>query len=286
MSRALPPRPLSPPSPDWPRAPPRPPGRLRKSGTESPLGPGVRCTLERLFRRCFFLVLAPVACRRPPRPALAERRRRLLLPKPCSGVYFGGAFSRFSPPGLAGAPPRPAPAERRRRFPLPKPASGVYFGGAFSWFVLPWLTGAPPPAPPDHHCAGFLRTGAPEPACRTQTGRPGSRMCRDFAVRRGKSGMPPAKRTTWPPSGPIKHSRIGARDCDSSIASAFSRPGTSNPRECCRFRKLHLRICRKSPPRPRAGASNPRECCEFEKRHLRICRKLPSRPPSGASIPR
>ena len=111
-------------------------------------------------------------------------------------------------------------------------------------------------------------------------------MCRDFAVRRGKNGLPPAERTTWPPSGPIKHGRIGARDCDSSIVSAFSRPGTSNPRECCRFRKRHLRICRKWPPRPRAGASNPRECCEFEKRHLRICRKLPSRPPSVTSIPR
>ena len=143
-----------------------------------------------------------------------------------------------------------------------------------------------PAVPPDHRCAGFLRSGAPEPACRTQTGRPGSRMCHVFAVRRGKNGLPPAKRTTPTPSGPIKHGRTGARDCDSSIASAFSRPGTSNPPECRRFRKLHLRICRKSPARPRAGASNPRECCEFEKRHLRMCRKLPSRPPSGGSIPR
>ena len=72
-----------------------------------------------------------------------------------------------------GAGPRgagPAPAEGRRRFPPRKPGSGVYFGGAFSWFVLPWLPGAPPPAPPDRHCPGFLRSGAPEPACRTQTG--------------------------------------------------------------------------------------------------------------------
>ena len=121
----------------------------------------------------------------------------------------------------------------------------------------------PPPAPPDRHCAGVLRSGAPGPACRTQTGRPGSRMCRDFAVRRGKNGAPPAKRTTWPPSGPIKHGRTGARDCDSSIVSAFSRPGASNPRECRRFRKLHLRICRKSPPRPRVGASDHRECYQF-----------------------
>ena len=87
------------------------------------------------------------------------------------------------------------------------------------------------PAPPDRHCPGFLRSGAPGPACRTQTGRPGSRMCRDFAVRRGKNGVPPAKRTTCPPSGPRKHGRTGARDCDSSIVSAFSRPGASNPRE-------------------------------------------------------
>ena len=98
--------------------------------------------------------------------------------------------------------------------------------------------------------------------------------------------MPPANRTTPTPSGPIKHGRIGARDCDSSIVSAFSRSEASNPRGCCRLRKRHLRICRKSPPRPRARASNPRECCEFEKRHLRICRKLPSRPPSVTSIPR
>ena len=98
--------------------------------------------------------------------------------------------------------------------------------------------------------------------------------------------MPPANRTTWSPSGPIKHGRIGARDCDSSIVFAFSRSGASNPRERRQFRKRHLRICRKSPARPRAGASNPRECCEFEKRHLRICRKLPSRPPSVTSIPR
>ena len=106
------------------------------------------------------------------------------------------------------------------------------------------------------------------------------------AVRRGKNGVPPANRTTWSPSGPIKHGSVGARDCDSSVASAFSRSEASNPRECCRFRKRHLRMCRKSPPRPRAGASNPRECCESEKRHLRICRKLPSRPPSVTSIPR
>ena len=149
---------------------------------------------------------------------------------------------------------------------------------------------APAPPPPRRLRTtigpGLLRSGAPGPACRTQTGRPGSRMCRDFAVRRGKNGVPPAKRTTWPPSGPIKHGRTGARDCDSSIVSAFSRLGTSNPRECCRFRKRHLGICRKSPARPRAGTSNPRECCEFEKRHLRICRKLPSRPPSVTSIPR
>ena len=111
-------------------------------------------------------------------------------------------------------------------------------------------------------------------------------MCRDFAVRRGKNGVPPAKRTTWSPSGPIKRGRIGARDCDSSIASAFSRSEASNPRECCRLRQRHLRICRKSPPRPRAGASNPRQCCEFSKQHLRICRKLPSRPPCVTSIPR
>ena len=72
-----------------------------------------------------------------------------------------------------GAGPRgagPAPAEGRRRFPPRKPGSGVYFGGAFAWFVLPWLPGAPPPTPPDRHCPGFLRSGAPEPACRTQTG--------------------------------------------------------------------------------------------------------------------
>ena len=74
----------------------------------------------------------------------------------------------------------------------------------------------PPPAPPDHHCAGFLRSGAPEPACRTQTGRPGSRICRACAVRRGKNGVPPANRTTWSPSGPIKHGRIGALDVEVS----------------------------------------------------------------------
>ena len=184
--------------------------RPRAGGAKAKISTS-KIRLRCLFRRCFFLVRAPVACQRPPRPR---------------------------------------------------------------------------PAPPDHHCAGFLRSGAPGPACRTQTGRPGSRMCRDFAVRRDKNGVPPAKRTTWPPGGPIKHGRIGARDCDSSIVSAFSRSGASNPRERRQFRKRHLRICRKSPPRPRAGASNPRECCEFGKRHLRIYRKLPSRPPSGGSIPR
>ena len=98
--------------------------------------------------------------------------------------------------------------------------------------------------------------------------------------------MPPANRTTRTPSGPTKHDRIGTRDCDSSILSAFSPARTSNPREYRRYRKRHLRICRKSPVRPRVGTPNPRECCEFEKRHLRICRKLPSRPPSVTSIPR
>ena len=168
-----------------------------------------------LFRRCFFPVLAPVAC-----------RRRLRAPAETftSKTMLRCLFRRCLAPVLA---PRGLPA-----------------------------------APPDHHCAGFLRSGAPEPACRTQTGRPGSRICCDFAVRRGKNGVPPANRTIWSPSGPIKNGRIGARDCDSSIASAFSRPGTSNPCEGCRFRKRHLRICRKSPPRPRAGASNPRECCQ------------------------
>ena len=220
----------------------------------------------------------------------AARRILAAGPQNRGGSGTRGARVACGTPVLPrGAGPRgagPAPAEGRRRFPPRKPGSGVYFGGAFAWFMLPWLPGAPSPAPPDRYCPGFLRSGAPGPACRTQTEQPGSRMCCDFAVRRGKSRAPPAKRTTCPPSGPRKHGRTGARDCDSSIRSAFSPTGTSNPRECRQFRKLRLRISRKSPARPRAGTSNPRECCEFSKRHLRICRKLPSRTPSVTSIPR
>ena len=55
----------------------------------------------------------------------------------------------------------PAPAERRRRFPLPKPGSGVYFGGAFSWFVLPWLAGASGPPLSRVLTLRGARTGVP-----------------------------------------------------------------------------------------------------------------------------
>ena len=91
----------------------------------------------------------------------------------------------------------PAPAERLRRFPPPKPVSGVHFGGAFSWFVLPWLAGAPPrrlrttivpgfydPGRQNRsaarkqgdlglECAVILRSREAKSACRPQTGRPG-----------------------------------------------------------------------------------------------------------------
>ena len=187
--------------------------------------------------------------------------------------------------GRRAAGRRPRAGGATATIPTSKTRLRCLFRRCFFLVRAPVASRRPPPAPPDRHCPWFLRSGAPGPACRTQTGRPGSRMCRDFAVRRGKNGAPPATRTTWPPSGPIKHGRTEARDCDSSIVSAFSRPGASNPRECRRSRRLHLRICRKSPARPRAGTSNPRECCEFSERHLRICRKLPSRPPSLASIP-
>ena len=155
-------------------------------------------------------------------------------------------------------------------------------------FLDSWSRGllAAPPAPPGRHGATFLRPSGAESACRTRTGRPGPRICCVFAVWPGKSGVPPANRTTRTPSGPTKHDRIGTRDCDSSILSAFSPTGTSNPRECRQFRKRHLRIYRKSPARRRAGTPNPRECCEFAKLHLRICRKLPPRTPSVTSIPR
>ena len=121
---------------------------------------------------------------------------------------------------------------------------------------------AAPPAPLGDHCAGFLRSSGAESACRTQTRRPESRICCVFTVWPGQNRVPPANRTTWTPSGQIKHCRFGARDCNSSMVSAFSRPGAWNPRECCQFRERRLGICRKSPPRPRAGASNPRECCQ------------------------
>ena len=150
----------------------------------------------------------------------------------------------------------------------------------------PWLAGGPRRRLRTTIVPGFLRSSGAESACRTQTGRPGSRMCRAFAVRRGKNGVPPANRTTRTPTGPIKHNRIGTRDCDSSILSAFTPAGTSNPRECRQFRKRHLRISRKSPARPRAGTSNPRECCGFAKLHLRICRKFPPRARSVTSLPR
>ena len=66
---------------------------------------------------------------------------RLLPPKPCSGVCFGGAWPRFSPPWLAGGA-----SGRRRRLLPPKPCSGVYFGGAWPRFSPPWLAGGPPGA--------------------------------------------------------------------------------------------------------------------------------------------
>ena len=87
---------------------------------------------------------------------------------------------------------------------------------AFRWCFFqiraPVACRRPPPTPPDHHCAGFLWSGAPETACRTQTGRPGSRMCRVFALLRGQNRVPPVNRATWTPSGPTKPGRFSARE--------------------------------------------------------------------------
>ena len=195
------------------------------------------------------------------------------------------AVSRFYGGAEGGGAAAPRPLNAGRDF-YHQNQSQVYISEVL--FLDSWSRGflAAPPAPPGRHGATFLRPSGAESACRTRTGRPGPRICCVFAVWPGKNGVPPANRTTRTPSGPTKHDRIGTRDCDSQILSAFSPAGTSNPSECRHFRKRRLRMCSKSPAGPRAGTPNPRECCELPKLHPRICRKLPPRPPSVTSIPR
>ena len=182
--------------------------RPRAGGGTAPISTS-KSMLRCLFRRCFFLVRAPVACRRPP----PRRLRTAIVP-----VFYA-----------------PGRQDRRAARKLGDLARG---------------------------CAVILRSGGAKTARRPRNGRPG----------------PPADRYN---TDEPKHETAIPRYCQ-----PFLRPGTSNPRECRRFRKLHLRICRKSPARPRAGTSNPSECCEFAERPLRIRLKLPPRPPSVTSIPR
>ena len=145
-------------------------------------------------------------------------------------VYFGGAFSWFSPPWLAGGPPGPRWRNAGGDFYFQNHAqvsiSEVLFPGS-----RPRGLPAPPPAPPDHHCAGFLRSGAPEPACRTQTGRLGSRICRDFAVRRGKNGSLSRARYPGRPNR-VRHADSLAPD---RRDAADLKPGSPGLRAARRF---------------------------------------------------
>ena len=117
-------------------------------------GSRIRCVSAVRRGRCLAPVLAPWLA-----GGASGRRRRLLPPKPCSGVCFGGAGPRFSPPWLAGGA-----SGRRRRLLPPKPCSGVYFGAAWRWFSPPWLAGGAsgrrrrllPPKP----CSGVYFGGA------------------------------------------------------------------------------------------------------------------------------
>ena len=106
-------------------------------------------------------------------PAPAESRRRLLPPKPCSGVYFGGAFSRFSPPWLAGAPP-PAPAGgATATIPTSKTRLRCLFRRCFFLVRAPVASRRPPP------------------------GASGPPLSWVFALRGARTGVPHANWATW-----------------------------------------------------------------------------------------
>ena len=81
-------------------------------------------------------------------PATAERRQGLLLPKPGSGVHFGGAFLAFLLPWLAGGPPGASGPPLCRLFTVQRGRIGVPHGNRATWVSnVPRFCGPAVPKP-------------------------------------------------------------------------------------------------------------------------------------------